>query len=61
MVHLVEEPFFEMRNKINENYLYEGSKNPIIYKNTYELDFHCYYDLSKYPFDYQDCNIEVRI
>lgn len=59
MVHHEKKLDIETNNQIAEDYLYLGSENPIIYKNTYELDFNCFYDLTNYPFDYQNCNIEV--
>ena len=42
-----------------ENEVFEGSNNPFRYNRTYELPFRCQFDLSWYPFDYHDCNIEV--
>jgi len=61
MIHQEKNPHIELNNQIAEDYLYHGSENPIIYKNTYEMDFHCSYDLSEYPFDHQTCHIEVFV
>jgi len=40
--------------------LYHGSENPLIYRNTYEIELHCEFDLYNYPFDSQHWKIEVK-
>ena len=52
----------KMANKhssINEDYLYAGSDNILIFGKDYEMTFSCVYRLSRYPFDTQTCQIEV--
>jgi hypothetical protein len=39
--------------------MYYGSKNPMIYRNTLEIDLHCKFVLYNYPFDVQHCKIVV--
>ena len=47
------------RSWINENYFYKGSDNLFVYRLAYEMTHSCQYDLHRYPFDTQTCQIEV--
>ena len=46
-------------NALKENNLFPGSENALLFNDTYELPFHCDFDLSQYPFDSQHCTIVV--
>ncbi len=46
-------------NELAENYNYYGTENPLLYNDTYELTFHCHFQLAKYPFDSQHCSVVV--
>ena len=36
-----------------------GSENPLIYTRTYSTKFECNFDLRRYPFDAQECFMEL--
>ena len=40
-------------NLVDETYIFEGSENSLIMKQTYTHDFQCTYDMKYYPFDTQ--------
>jgi hypothetical protein len=42
-----------------ENEIFDGAENPFVYNRTYELEFNCGFNLQNYPFDYQNCKINV--
>ena len=46
-------------SSVNENFYFEGSENLLIYRMDFELTCNCIFQLTKYPFDKQTCNIEV--
>jgi len=45
----------------NERRLYKGTENFLVYRNTYEMELHCDFELANYPFDRQYCSIVVNI
>ena len=49
------------QEEIQENEIFDGDVNPLVYNRTYELDLECNFKLEKYPFDYQSCFINVSI
>jgi hypothetical protein len=53
--HLPEE------NDVRENYFFSGAENLLLYNDTYELEFHCDFNLHTYPFDTQTCFISVTM
>ena len=55
------DPYLPPFDGIQENYLYTGIDNPLLYNDTYDLTFYCDFDLTKYPFDAQHCFIKVHI
>ncbi len=52
---------FEMNSltETTEKRLFKGAENALIYRNTYEIELHCDFDLYNYPFDKQHCKIQV--
>ena len=46
-------------SSVNENFYFDGSENVLIYRMDYELTCNCIFQLTKYPFDKQTCEIEV--
>lgn len=47
-------------SELHEIAIYSGSENPILYLRSYELELRCTFKLEFYPFDAQQCKIEVR-
>ena len=45
---------------LQEGYLYEGKENSLMVKVDHEVDFKCNYELSNFPFDNQDCGIQIE-
>ena len=52
-------PIPNIAEEIHEDETFEGLTNPIVYNRAYDLGFNCDFDLKKYPFDYQNCFIDV--
>ena len=52
-------PTMARRSLVNEDYIYPGSDNVFVYRRTYEMRYSCVYHLEAYPFDTQNCQIEV--
>ena len=46
-------------SSINEDYLFTGSDNVLVYRINYDMTYSCVYVLEAYPFDTQKCQIEV--
>ena len=53
-------PQMAHRSSVNEDFYYQGSENVFVYRIDYEMTYNCIFDLFKYPFDTQTCEIEVR-
>ena len=49
----------ESLSSVNENFLYQGSENILVYRIDYEMTYNCVFDLTAYPFDTQTCTIQV--
>ena len=47
------------RSSINEDYLFTGADNVLVYRINYDMTYNCVYVLEAYPFDTQKCQIEV--
>ena len=45
--------------ELQENEIFDGEDNPFVYNRTYDLNLSCIFKLENYPFDYQNCFIEV--
>ena len=41
--------------------VYSGEENPLVYERSYSLDLECDFDLHSYPFDSQECFIELGV
>ena len=41
--------------------VYSGAENPLVYERSYSLDLECDFDLHHYPFDSQECFIELGV
>ena len=54
------DPYFPPSDDLAENLYYYGSENPLLYNDSYELTFHCQFELENYPFDNQQCSILVN-
>ena len=50
--------FMESMN-LHEGNLYEGKENSLMVKVDHQLDFYCDFGLSNFPFDNQDCGIQI--
>jgi hypothetical protein len=48
-------------SELQENELFDGENNPFVYNRTYDLNLSCIFKLENYPFDYQNCFIEVML
>ena len=44
---------------LHEGNLYEGKENSLMVKVDHQFDFHCSFELSNFPFDNQDCGIQI--
>ena len=44
---------------VNEDEIFQGEENPIVYKRFYEMIINCEMELQQYPFDNQTCSIGV--
>ncbi len=54
-------PFkFNSLAEATERRMYKGNENFLIYRNTYEIELHCDFNLYNYPFDHQYCKIVVK-
>ena len=41
--------------------IYQGDENFLEYSRSYEMVFKCFYNLQNYPFDSQECSIDLKI
>ena len=41
--------------------IFLGELNPILYRRTYSTKFDCNFNLATYPFDTQECTMELRV
>ena len=59
IVQRIGSPKLNSPTNINEAEIYDGGSNPFVYNRSYEMTFECNFDLEKYPFDHQNCHINV--
>jgi len=45
--------------ELDKNELFYGAENPLVFTRAYALDLQCNFELKWYPFDYQECFIQV--
>ena len=48
-------------DELHEIAYYDGSENSVVYRRNYHHRFSCNFELSKYPFDVQNCGIELAL
>ena len=48
-------------SEIHEDYLYEGSQNPLVLSRSYTVTLTCGFELQLYPFDQQKCPIKLEV
>ena len=46
---------------LQKNEVYDGAKNSLRYERYFDLDLRCNYIFDNYPFDQQNCSIDVSI
>ena len=46
---------------LHESIRFKGSENDIVMTARFETEFHCNYKLGNYPFDSQQCHIEILV
>ena len=59
IVQKMGQPVPNSQLEIYENEIFYGAHNPFVYNRTYELQLACIFELQNYPFDYQNCFIDV--
>ena len=47
--------------ELHEGQIFKGSENELWYTREYQLVFQCHYNLVNYPFDTQECTIDLEI
>ena len=52
---------FNSQTDLDTAQVFEGSENPIVYKRPYSVDLECDFNLRSYPFDTQECFIELIV
>ena len=52
-------PTLNSDEQLQENYIYDGETNPLVYEKYLDLNLRCNYEFLKYPFDQQQCSILV--
>ena len=55
------EPFVSNESDLDENLVYVGSTNPLIYLRYFDLNARCIFVFNDFPFDTQRCLILVSI
>jgi len=48
-------------SELNEGYMFKGDENELQLTSHYEYTFHCTFELSKFPFDTQHCNMTLKV
>ena len=54
-------PYELDESDLHETTYFAGSENPITYSRIYSLDFKCSFELHRYPFDTQTCDIVMAV
>ena len=58
-VRKLSNPETKFNFQLHEHQEYEGTENPLVFENSYELKLGCELELHYYPFDTQHCFIKV--
>ena len=45
--------------EVDEREIFKGTENQLILKQTYTHEFQCVFELQNYPFDQQECSIDI--
>ena len=48
-------------SELDENQIYEGKSNPLIYLRYFDLNVRCNFEFTYFPFDTQKCTVWVRL
>ena len=49
-----------VKNEIKSE-IFKGEENPFFYSRTYSMEFDCDFQLQSYPFDSQECTMELEV
>ena len=49
-----------VKNEIKSE-IFKGEENPFFYSRTYSIKFECDFQLQSYPFDTQECSMELEV
>ena len=49
------------QKELHEARIYKGDENFLVFTRQYEMIYKCYYNLQNYPFDSQECSIDLNI
>ena len=49
-----------LKNEIKSE-IFKGEENPFFYSRTYSIKFECDFQLQSYPFDTQECTMELEV
>ena len=54
-------PSYSNQSDFDENQIYDGKTNPLIYLRYFDLNARCGFEFTNFPFDRQRCTIWVRL
>ena len=49
-----------VKNEIKSE-IFRGEENPFFYSRTFSIKFECHFQLQSYPFDTQECTMELEL
>jgi len=58
-IQRLENPEVSTDENLQENELYDGTLNNLIFSRYYKMSFQCDFELHNYPFDFQTCFVTV--
>ena len=47
-------------NELNEDFIYSGKSNQLMYNRFFNLNLRCNLNFQRYPFDQQNCTVQVN-
>ena len=59
--HKQKEGFPSPNGDLDAAEIFLGELNPILYRRTYSTKFDCNFNLESYPFDTQECKMELMV